>query len=115
MVWLAVTRPCSPRRIVSGGHHLEEAALRVVGLVAVQVGGPPVARRQREHRLHVALAVLPGPLEVRDAAHHVGAQLERLDHERLAVRERVDALLREGHELDRHHAPPGLPQLQERA
>ena len=97
-----------------GGHQFQEAALVVVGLIAVQVGRPVILRRQPQDGAHVALAILPRPLVVRDAPHHVGAHLQGADHELLTVRKRVDALLGKGDDLDRDGVPDVLPHLQQR-
>jgi hypothetical protein len=74
----------------------------VVGLVAVDVHHQAVLGGQPQRKLYRAHAVLARDLEVRDRAHAVRAYLDGAPHQRLAVWEREDALLRERHELKGH-------------
>ena len=81
------------------GQHLHEARLVVVGLVAVYVDLEPVLRCQLHHEPHRLFPVLARQLVVRNAADDVRAQPHGLAHQPLTAVERVDALLRERHEL----------------
>ena len=107
-MWLAVTRPDMPRRIVSATIDLDEPGVVVVGLVAVDVDAQPVLVGQREREPHRLDAVLAGQLEVRDPADHVRAELDGPAHQVAAAVEAEDALLRERDELqvDQSRAPP---------
>ena len=53
MQWLAVTRAAEAELHGVVGHHLEEAALRVVGLVAVDVDAAVVLLRELEDAMHL--------------------------------------------------------------
>ena len=97
------------------GHHLDEARVIVVGLVAVDVDTQPLVGGQRHRELDRALAVLARELEVRDGAHHVDAHVDRAPHQILASVERHDALLRKRDELQLHLVADLLTQLDERA
>ena len=81
-----------------GGHDLQEAALLVVGLVAVKVDRRARLPGQVEQEVDLLDAVVAGPLVVRDAADDVAAEAHRLAHQLLAVRERQDPVLGEGDE-----------------
>ena len=115
MVWLAVTRPPMPEPDRLRGHHLDEARVVVVGLVAVDVDAQALVGGERHRELDRALAVLARQLEVRDRAHHVDAHVDRAAHQLLAAVERHDALLRKGDQLQLHLVADLLAQLEQRA
>ena len=106
MVWQA--RPGRPR-----GEHLDEPRLLVVDLVAVGVDAQAVPVGEVDGDLHGAHAVLAGVLEVGDRTDHVDATPGRLGEQLLAVRERADALLGEGHQLQVHHVADPVTDLEE--
>jgi hypothetical protein len=79
---------------------LDVAGMRVVGLVAVQVGHEAAIGRDLQELDHRPPPVLHGPLEMRDAADHVDAKIERPFEVGQGVGRAVEAVLREGHELE---------------
>jgi hypothetical protein len=113
VVWLAVARSrARPRR--EGGHHLDEAGLLVVDLVAVDVDHPVVALGQREGDLERGDAVLARVLEVGDGAHRVGPPAHRLLEQLGAAVVRADALLGEGDDLEADDLADALAHLEQR-
>ena len=64
-----------------GRHHLDEARVIVVGLVAVDVHAQAMLVGERHRELDRLHAVLAGQLVVRDPADHVRAQLDGLAHQ----------------------------------
>ncbi len=113
MVWLAVTRPDMPRRMVSAA--ITSTNLECSSSVSSQWMSTcePVLVGEREHELDRLDAVLAGQLVVRDPADDVGAQLNGLAHQLPAAVEAQDALLREGDELQVDQAAYLLAQLDE--
>ena len=108
MVWLAVTRPDMPRRIVSATitSTNREWSSSVSSQWMSTAQAVLVGQRHRE--LDRLDAVLAGQLVVRDAADHVGAELDGLAHQLPAAVEAEDALLRERDQLqvDQAARPP---------
>ena len=72
-----LTRPCRPRRWVWYGQRLDVPRHRVVGFVAVHVHAQAALRRQLAQQLHALRAVGHGALEVRNAADHFDAEVQR--------------------------------------
>ena len=97
-----------------GRHHLDEAGVVVVGLVAVDVDAQAVLVGQRDRELDRLDAVLAGQLVVRDPADHVRAELDGLAHQLPAAVEAEDPLLRERDELQVDHAAHLLAQVDQR-
>jgi hypothetical protein len=69
---------------------------------------------ERHGKFDRLLPVLPRQLEMRNTAHDVSAQLDRLTHQSLAVGKGLDALLRKGHQLESDLIREFLLQLGER-
>ena len=95
------TRPPRPSRRVSRRQRLDVARMRIVGLVAMQVDHQAAVGRELAQLDHRAPAVLHGPLEMRDAADDVDAHVERPQQVLARTGRAVEAVLREGHELQR--------------
>ena len=107
------TRPPRPSRWVSAGQGLDVARVRIVGLVAMQVDHQATLGRELAQLDHRAPAVLHRPLEMRDAADDLDAQVERAEQVLACARRAVEPVLREGHELQRQvgcHLPLDLEQ-----
>ena len=99
-------------RGVAGGHarahvaaagffsqHLEKARVRVVGFVAMHIHQATGALGQVHEELHRTHALIAGVFEMRNAADHVGAHVDRFFHQVPAVAVRLDALLGECDDL----------------
>ena len=63
---------------------------------------------------HVGHAVVAGHFVVRDAADEVAAEVHRAFHQRFAIRESVNAVLRKGDELDVHQSGKFLLHFEQR-
>ena len=93
------TRPCKPQPLRLVGQRLDVARQRVVGLVAVDVDQQAALRCDLAERFEAARPVLHRALEMRDAADHVDALVERALEILRSIRRAVVAVLREGDEL----------------
>ncbi|MDT4818852.1 hypothetical protein FQZ97_519530 [compost metagenome] len=82
-----------------GGQGLDVARERVVRLVAVHVDQLAALGRQLAQQLHAGRAVGHGALEMRNAADHVHALVERAREVVDAARRAQHAILRKGHQL----------------
>src|SRR5262249_13179708 len=97
-----------------GDHHFGEAGLGIVRLVTVTIHVAIVAPGQREYIMHILNAHLTRPLVMRNTAHYIGAQAQRLLQQRLPIGEREDAILRECPQLELTDIAYLLTHLQER-
>ena len=79
--------------------HLQKARLRVVGFIAVHVHQAAVALGQVHQKNQRADALIAGVFVVRNAAHHVGAHFDGAGHQFASAGEGLNALLREGDNL----------------
>ena len=95
-----------------GGEDLEEPGVLVVGFVAVDVHQLVEFVRDRHGKLHRLLAVLARQFEMRDAAHHIRPHFDGAPHQRLAVGEGLNALLRKCHQLQRDLVRKFFPDLE---
>ena len=93
---------------------LEVARLIIVRLIAVHIDAAVVFHRELHRAVQRPLAELARELVVRDRADAVRAEPQRLLHERLAARIRVEPVLRERDHLDRHEIPHLLAQREQR-
>ena len=98
-----------------GRHHLNEARVVVVGLVAVDVDAQPFLGGERHRELDRPLAVFACQLVMRYRADHVDAHVDCPLHQVLAAVERHDPLLRERDQLHRHLVADLLAQLHQGA
>lgn len=73
--------------------------MRVVGLVAVHIHQAAGALGQVHQKLHRRYPLVAGIFEMRNAADDIGANRHGFSHQRPAVGVRLDALLREGDNL----------------
>ena len=96
VVWPATTRPCIPSRIVRAATTSRKRdCSSSVSSQWRSIGRAGLAG-EVEQEVDLLDAVVAGPLVVRDPADDVAAEAHRLAHQLLAVRERQDAVLREG-------------------
>ena len=107
--------PAHPQPDGLRGHHLDEARLVVVGLVAVDVDPQPLVGREVEGELDRKLAILARQLVMRDGADHVHPQVDRSAHQVLPAVKGHDPLLGKRHQLQRHLVADLLAQLDEGA
>ncbi|MPL92908.1 hypothetical protein SDC9_39032 [bioreactor metagenome] len=96
------------------GQRLDVAAHRVVGLVAMQVDRQPAPGRDRAQIAHRGRALGHRAFEMRDAADHVDAHVERADQIFAPARGAVEPVLREGDQLQVEPVFHLFPNLQKR-
>ena len=82
-----------------GGQRLDVARERIVGLVAMQVDQEAALCRDLAEVADRGGTFRHRALEMRDAADHLDAQVERLEQEVARARIAVEAVLRESDEL----------------
>jgi hypothetical protein len=80
----------------------------------MQVDGKAAIRRDLAQPFHRPRAVRHGPFEMRDAAHHVHAHVERADQVFLRALGPEKTVLREGHQLQVDIGGNAFPDLQQR-
>lgn len=114
MVWLAVTPVGKAGFVGARGQRFQAAGGLVVDLVAVHVHQLVVLFGQRDGEIQRGHAVFPRELEVRNRAHAVRAHAHRVLHQPAAVRIALNALLREGDDLQRHNVLQLVAQLEQR-
>ena len=97
-----------------GREHLGGAQRGVAGVVDEHRDPPAVRGGQRAHPAYVLAGVGLGVLDPRDAADHVGAEVDRLADQLLGARVAEQPVLRERHHLQVHDAAELLAQRQQR-
>ncbi len=81
------------------GELLDMARQRVVGFIAMHVDHQSSPGGDFAQFRHRTAAVFHGALEMRNAADHIDAHIQRTDGVRLRGSASVEAVLREGHQL----------------
>ena len=101
-----------PLRLVD--ERFDMARQRIIRLVAMNVDEQAARRRDLAKLLHARRAIRHGALAMRNAAHHVDTEIERAQQVLLRSGITVEAILREGHELQVDIGLDPLSHLQQR-
>ena len=102
------TRPCKPEPLRLRGERLDVPGQRIVGFIAMQVDAQAALGGDLAQGAHRRRAVRHRALEMRDAADHLDAAIERPREVLDRARRAVEAVLRERDQLEieiRRHAP----------
>ena len=95
-----------------GRQGLQTTGSFIVNFVAVNIHQPVIFCRQFHGKVEGFHTILPGKFKMRNGAHYIGAHLHRVLHQFLAVGIAEDTFLGKSYDLDVHHIPQLLFQLQ---